>query len=169
MHSLKAAISGEHRRVIEKAWKLFPQLGYLFDPMPTFYTTGKTAGRAYGSERTAYNLTVFAHDPERFIKEVVPHEIAHNVCIALGWDRGHGKNWKRVCVMLGGNGKRCYDGSGIEFEGTRKRKKYEYRATCGTVMLISDVRHNRIQRGMQYSLHRTNGTLKYSGFTGRVV
>lgn len=38
------------------------------------------------------------------MKQIVPHEIAHLICLANGWDLGHGKVWRQVCIDLGGNG-----------------------------------------------------------------
>lgn len=43
-------------------------------------------------------ITKFA----QMMKEIVPHEIAHLICMANRWDMGHGDNWKRVCTDLGG-------------------------------------------------------------------
>jgi hypothetical protein len=39
----------------------------------------------------------------------VIHEIAH----ALNKMDGHGNNWKKTCVDLGGNGERCYNSNEI--------------------------------------------------------
>lgn len=162
---LKAAIIAKHDQVISKARQLFP--GYDIPvPQVYFYETGKAAGLAHGSSKVGYNITVFAQDPERFINDTVPHEIAHIVCVAMRWDKGHGKNWKRVCALLGGSAARCYSGEGIEHKMMRNRKQYQYRALCGTIVMLSDVMHNKIQNGETRILRNTKGILNRNGYTG---
>lgn len=59
------------------------------------------------------------------IKQTVPHELAHVICMANGWDMGHGRIWRQVCKMLGGDG--------AEFHimaGTDRRYKHLYEARC---------------------------------------
>lgn len=169
MNDNRLIIQKEHNRVMALARNKFPLSGMLYDPAVKFYTSGKSAGKAYGYSKVSYNIHVFAQDMETFMRDVIPHEIAHVVCSFLGWDKGHGNNWKRVCRVLGGNGQRTYSPEGIEFSGTRTRKKYEYKATCGTIVLLSDVRHGKMKRGMSYSLTNTGGKVSYMNFTGKVV
>lgn len=40
----------------------------------------------------------------QMMKQIVPHEVAHLICFANGWDLGHGDVWRKVCQDLGGNG-----------------------------------------------------------------
>lgn len=163
--TLKAAILAKHDAVMAKARQLFP--GYSAPaPVVYFYETGRHAGIAHGSVRVGYNLTVFAQDPERFIEDTVPHEIAHTVCMAMNWDKGHGRNWKRVCALLGGSSARCYDSIGIEHKMMRKRLQYQYKATCGTVIMVSDVMHRKIQGGDNRRLVKTKGILNRESYTG---
>lgn len=163
--TLKAAIFAKHGAVMVKARQLFS--GYTHpSPVVYFFETGRHAGIAHGSSRIGYNLTVFAQDPERFIDDTIPHEIAHTVCMAMGWDYGHGRNWKRVCALLGGSSNRCYDSSGIEHKMLRKRLRYEYKATCGTVIMVSDVMHGKIQNGDVRKLVKTKGILNRDCYTG---
>jgi SprT-like family. len=60
------------------------------------------------------------------IRQVVPHELAHVICMANGWDGGHGKIWKRICKMLGGNGA-TFNTMGV-VDG---RYRWAYEASCG--------------------------------------
>lgn len=163
---LKAAIIAKHNEVVAYARQRFPSYAHAPAPAVYFYDTGKAAGLAHGNNRVGYNLTVFAHDPQRFINDTVPHEIAHIVCFYLGVDKGHGKNWKAVCGYLGGSANRCYSSEGIEHKMMHNRKQYQYRATCGTVIMVSDVMHNKIQRGQERRLIKSNGILNSSGYTG---
>lgn len=133
-------------------------------PSVQFYTTGSTAGKARSHTLLMFNLNVFEQDLPRFLSTTVPHEIAHTVCNALMLDRGHGKNWKRVCVALGGNGQRCYHSDGLTLK--TRGKRYEHKATCGTVLLCGAVTHKRIMSGSSYSVKGTHGKLNASTFTG---
>lgn len=42
---------------------------------------------------------------EREVLNTIRHEVAHAIC---GKEAGHGPVWSKVCVALGGDGKRCY-------------------------------------------------------------
>jgi SprT protein len=78
-----------------------------------FNLKGRVAGyamRKYGVYSVRFNHVILAGNQwEAFIKEVVPHEVAHIVCYAypeLG--RNHDYGWRSVCVKLGGSGARCH-------------------------------------------------------------
>lgn len=164
----KSRILAKHDEIMRKARELFPAFRYAPEVQVYFYETGKTAGMAHGHFRVGYNIHIFSQDMERFLNSTVAHEIAHIVCSYTNTDRGHGKTWKRVCRLLGGDGQRCYAGENLQHKMVRTRKRYEYRATCGTVMMVSDVIHGKIQRGTRgYFLRATNGKLLPEGFTGR--
>jgi SprT protein len=165
---LKAAIIAKVKEVHELARRIFPEYNrFVALPVIQFYDKGRTAGVAYGSSRVAFNLHVFAQDPERFLNDTVPHEIAHIVCAATGLGRGHDAGWKRVCAMLGGSAERCFSGEGLDIKLARQRKRYEYRGSCGTVVMLSDVMHKSIQqKGMVRLLRSTGGRLDREAYTG---
>jgi len=96
---MKNRIINEHMRVMAQAKELFPKLkGMPFEPIVTFHTNGRAAGVAYGSLKVSYNTTIFSQDMERFIRDTIPHEIAHVVCSFLNWDKGRWKDLEaRVC------------------------------------------------------------------------
>lgn len=50
-------------------------------------------------------------DHDYLLKEIVPHEIAHYVCIKLKINDDHGPNWKRVVLSLGSSGEQHVPGS----------------------------------------------------------
>lgn len=134
-------------------------------PRIEFYTAGKVAGKARSDNLVKFNLTVFEQDLPRFLNSTVPHEIAHIVCYMLKLDNGHGKNWKTVCIRLGGNGKRCYSGEGLQFI-CRTMKRYEHKATCGTVLMITARMHNQLMGGANRTVVRTRGVINKYSFTG---
>ena len=55
------------------------------------------------------------------IKPVVIHEIAHAIA---GQRHGHDSTWKKVCIELGGDGRRLYNSDNINTPG------YNYIAKC---------------------------------------
>jgi len=166
---IKSRILAKHDEIMQNARDMFPAFRYAPNVRVYFYETGRSAGMAHGDMRIGYNLHIFAQDLERFINDTIAHEIAHIVCMYTRTDRGHGKTWKRVCRMLGGNGQRCYASDTIKPKMIRTRKTYEYIASCGTIVMLSDVIHGKVQRGQNRVLNRTKGKLDASCFTGKVV
>jgi predicted SprT family Zn-dependent metalloprotease len=57
------------------------------------------------------------------VKQIIPHEVAHVICMVNGLDDGHGKVWRQVCMMLGGNGETFSTLSSMD-----GRVKYAYEA-----------------------------------------
>jgi predicted SprT family Zn-dependent metalloprotease len=168
---LQARILAMHNSIMQNARRMFSRFANAPEPSVYFYETGRNAGLAHGYSKVGYNVHVFAQDPERFINTTIAHEIAHIVCSYIGNGKGHCPVWKRTCRMLGGNGQRCFAADGINTKTLRNRKQYEYRGSCGTLVMMSDVRHNKMQRGGTDKLRikSTRGTIDRHGFTGRVV
>jgi predicted SprT family Zn-dependent metalloprotease len=164
---LKASILAFHADVVSRARLIYRDFAAAPSIQVYFYDKGRTAGKANGSLKISYNLHVFAQDPTRFMNDTIPHEIAHAVCSFTGIDRGHGRNWKAVCRRLGGNGKRCFDGSEVDIKAGRKTTKYNYTATCGTIVPVSGILHKKIQlQSKAYKVRATGGRfskLDYSG------
>jgi predicted SprT family Zn-dependent metalloprotease len=91
------------------------------------------------------------------IEDTVPHEIAHIVCYMrreLG--RNHDAGWQRVCVALGGTGKRTHSTEVVYGKGTT----YEYTTNKGNKVRLNDRRHRHVQAG---------GTLRYRKGLGEVT
>jgi predicted SprT family Zn-dependent metalloprotease len=65
-------------------------------------------------------------DNPELIEDTIRHEIAHAICLAVhGRDaKGHGSEWKAICVQVGANPIRCYDGDAVESVDSK------YTATC---------------------------------------
>ena len=86
----------------------------------TLSQTGKVVGLIQFSMRLVIRRLIM------MIKQIVPHELAHVICMANGWDMGHGRIWRNVCMMLGGNGNTFHT---METIDGRYKKLYE--AQCG--------------------------------------
>ena len=68
-------------------------------PELAFDLRGRTAGLAYyGTPRIRINLSLAERNTEHFLRETVPHEVAHLVSFELygSRGRGHGAHWKSV-------------------------------------------------------------------------
>ena len=133
-----------------------------------FKRNGTTAGTScYSQRELMFQLDFADHNPENFIKQVVPHEVAHYVQRAVygyGVVKPHGKEWKfimrRVYNLVAD---RChtYDTS---VTTTRTRKRFDYSCGC-TVHKISSVAHNRIQAGKKrYTCRSCGNVINYTRF-----
>lgn len=104
-----------------------------------------------------FNRVMIAGDGyEHIVNDTLPHEIAHTVCFMrpeLG--RNHDQGWRRVCIALGGSGKRCHDEEVVFARGDT----YEYIATSGTKVRFSAQRHRKIQNGGVFTLRRCKGRI----------
>lgn len=144
-----------------KKWSVeFPHIHVRFD------LRGLSAGQAIrksGEYSVRFNIDMINGDSFDYIKnETVPHEIAHIICLYLGWDKGHGKIWKTVCNQLGGTGKTCHN---EKVSTARNMKSFLYNTTCGTTVVVSNIRHNKIQKGVVYKLPSTGGSLIRDSWT----
>lgn len=51
-----------------------------------------------------FSMQLLTSNLKDMIAEIVPHEVSHAICMANGWDNGHGKVWRNMCKSLGGSG-----------------------------------------------------------------
>lgn len=155
--------------VLDRARTIWPQFASCRNPEISFYTVGKTAGKAYGYCILKFNLHIFKQNEDDMLSDTVPHEVAHMVCAYLPQlGKGHNPGWKRVCKMLGGTGKRCYDSSEVNALAARHRKRYKHVATCGTEIWVPDISHKKIMKGVSFTMRKTGGKLSQTTFTGLV-
>ena len=132
---------------------------------------GKAAGqlRRYQDGRLVirYNLAIARLQPQAFIDETVPHEVAHLLVWLLHGRkaRAHGPEWQSMMRYLGiEQPQRCH-----QFEmpqgNTRRQRRWAYRCDCSEHQ-ISTVRHNRMQRGQSYNCRSCGGLLRPSPSQG---
>lgn len=88
---------------------------------------------------------------DTIINDTIPHEIAHIVMHYIGQGFNHNAKWKKLCIDLGGTGKRLHDAIVTK---ARKTKQFEYKTTCGKTIVISLNRHNKIQNGIVYRIEK---------------
>ena len=124
-----------------------------------FNIKGTVAGYAQqrnGQYKMRFNQVMMLNEGwDHIITDTVPHELAHIVCFfkpSLG--RNHNYGWQRVCIALGGNGKRCHNEEVSYAHGS-----VYYTSTTGFVIPVSNIRHQKIQRGQYYIFRNGKGQL----------
>ncbi len=115
-----------------------------------FDLRGSTAGQAGHLNRNYYlrfNRDMMMNSAwDHLYKDTIPHELAHIICFHGNVDRGHGKVWRSVCIGLGGSGRRCHNEKVTYARG----KTFKYTTDIGRDVILSQTRHNRVQRGGYY-------------------
>ncbi|NAW67519.1 SprT family zinc-dependent metalloprotease [Photobacterium halotolerans] len=142
MDSLQQAII-EHtltclRRAENKLGKQFP------DPAIRFTQRGKIAGSArMQSWEIRYNPVLLAENPQAFLAEVVPHELAHLLTFACyGKVRPHGPEWQKMMTEVFNVPARTTHSFDISSVSGRT---FLYRCQCREHQLTVR-RHNKILR-----------------------
>lgn len=133
------------RPLLTGSGRLPPQVEVRFD------LRGKAAGQVrWPTGREAlirYNLAMAQRQPEDFLAQTVPHEVAHVVCRALyPKARAHGPEWRGLMRFFGiERPARCHGfDTGPVFSHAQRR--WGYRCDCRQHQL-STTRHYRIVRG----------------------
>jgi len=96
-----------------------------------------------------------------YIDNTFVHEFAHSVVDVLYpyYTKPHGKEFKKVCRVLGIEGKaRTNLYSDASFSKTKEL--FSYTCSCGYDHKVTKVIHNKIQRGQQRICTICNTTLK---------
>lgn len=122
---------------------------------------GKAGGRGYRMPSSAYfvkfNRDMLGREAfDHVLNETVPHEYAHVICFmnpALGKD--HNSGWERVCLAMGGSGKRTHSEAVVYGKGTT----YEYTTDRGHTVRMSDKNHRHIQGGGNLRYKNNKGTV----------
>jgi SprT protein len=132
-----------------------------------FKRNGATGGSSnYNQRELMFQLDIAEHNADDFIKQVVPHEVAHYVQRAVYGYVGvtpHGREWKYIMsrvYKLSPDRCHSYD---VSVTKTRKRRRFMYSCGCSTTHDISSVIHNRIQSGKKrYTCNACRQVIKYN-------
>ncbi len=135
-HANCAVIQDAVKQYIEKARRIFGDaaMAKLSDVYVEFFPKGRNVAMAsFGQHRETgksvgiiqFSLQHVVRKLVVMLKQIVPHELAHVICMVNGWDMGHGKVWRQVCMMLGGNGETFSTLGYVD-----GRLKYLYEAKC---------------------------------------
>ncbi|MEQ5317130.1 SprT family zinc-dependent metalloprotease [Providencia vermicola] len=130
------------------------------EPAVNYKQRGTTAGSAYLKEwEIRLNATLLIENTEKFIDEVIPHELAHLLVYHVFGRKGvapHGKEWKWMMQhVLEVDAKRTHNFA----VATVKSKTFAYHCACQTVHQLTIRRHNKVVRGENQYLCRQCGEI----------
>ncbi|GAB3475957.1 SprT family zinc-dependent metalloprotease [Marinomonas epiphytica] len=117
-------------------------------PTVSLKQRGRAAGTAYlHTNQVRFNLFMFQQSPEKFLAEVVPHEVAHIIVYQI-YGSGvspHGQEWRAVM-------KKVFDLTPArthDFDVPPPKQSFTYQCGCQT-HLFTKRRHNYALQGRQY-------------------
>lgn len=131
-------------------------------PLVTYDLRGTKAGVAYLQQNAIkFNRTLLLENAEEFIRQVVPHELAHLIVYQVfGRVRPHGKEWQGVMnhiFHLPADTCHQFDTQSVQGQ------TFEYQCGCQTHFLTVR-RHNRIlKKGVDYLCRKCKGKLVFIG------
>lgn len=124
---------------------------------------GQKAGVAYLQRNLLrFNAQLYQENREDFLRQTVPHEVAHLLAEALYGSRirPHGREWQGLMTGLFGlPANRCHDYAVPQRRGTR----YLYRCGCPDGIPFTAQRHALVRRGRRYSCRRCGDMLHFTG------
>ena len=131
------------------------------DPLPRlrFDLRGHCAGQArYADWTVRLNHALLLAHGEAFVRDTVPHEIAHLVAHAVHGPviRPHGAEWRALMARLGAEPRVCHD---YPVTPARRTASFAYRCQC-RMHNLGGVRHRRAQTGQVYRCRRCGDALR---------
>ncbi len=156
------AMRDRTQQVLNLAERLY---GVKIQPMISFNLKGRVAGfasckfcaitRKATQFSLRFNCEIIQGDHfEDMMNLTIPHEIAHLICYArpeLG--RKHDTGWKRVCVALGGDGKRTHNYDVVV------RGRWDYLTDRGNKVSVTKKYHAYVQAGGTLTFKRGLGVI----------
>ena len=134
-------------------------------PQVSFRLRGQKAGVAHLSENLLrFNPQLYEENREDFLRQTVPHEVAHLIAHQLygGRIRPHGPEWQAIMrEVYGLPPLRCHS---YRVPASR-RPQYIYLCQCpqGSEFAFSARRHALVAQGRRYFCRRCRATLRFSG------
>lgn len=141
---------------------------------------GRHAGQCTRDGTIVINSQLIDHPGE--IRPTVAHELAHAVIETarrvLLSERGHrrrlpaglarrsgdwsahGAVWQAVARKLGDGGERCHR---LPLKPLRRLRRFLYRTDCGAEVVLTSVRHNRLQRNRRLEYRLRDRDARISG------
>ena len=139
-------------RIAEQRFNVtMPEIQIRFDLKGRAAGIAGWRGKHYYLRFNVQHMALGGQTWDHLLNDTVPHEVAHTVCQAFpNFGRNHDAGWKRVCVALGGNGRRCYSEDDAP-EAVAAARPYVYITTQGHEVRVTKVMHAKIQSGGNYT------------------
>ncbi|MBM6549921.1 SprT family zinc-dependent metalloprotease [Marinomonas ostreistagni] len=157
MKAYQGAVEQKIQQCLTQAQRYFKVT--LKAPSFNFKQRGRSAGTAYlQRNEMRFNAYMLAQDPQKFIDNVVPHEVAHIVVHQIygAKVRPHGREWTAVMEHLFNvEAARTHD-----FDVPKARNLYLYRCHCQAHEFTAH-RHGRATRGTQYICRACGSALHF--------
>ncbi|MES9831063.1 MAG: SprT-like domain-containing protein [Candidatus Thiodiazotropha sp. DIVDIV] len=134
-------------------------------PSILFDLKGKAAGMLIlhknGLSKIRYNPDLLENYGQKFLKQTVPHEVAHLVARSLYGPtiKPHGKEWQAIMSFFKTPAIRCHSFD-TKLSTVRSMRYFEYRCNCQNHR-ISAIRHNRVRSGITYLCRECGSSLIY--------
>jgi len=164
---LKAQLRAATHDLLHRATPLLRQYARTTpDIIIDFDLKGRAAGqvvwRSGQAPRVRYNLSMARLQPEAFISETVPHEVAHLVVMrCFPQAKPHGSEWRSVMASFGiEQAQRCHQFK-LSDKTVARQRRWHYRCDCSDHQL-STTRHNRVQfSGVNYHCRSCGQCLQF--------
>ena len=168
----KRKVTEAVKAVVELGNEEFPAIN--FNELTIKFTLwgSRTMGKANWNERTLwFHPEVARRNVERYIDEVVIHEVAHLYQYKLyPGSRPHGLEFYMIARKLGDSGKRC--STGLDTTGLgRTKTRYIYECpTCGRNSKFTKRQHETQQtlKNSRYGFYCRNDSTKFV-YTNEVI
>jgi len=158
MNELLAYVERCYRLAEEQLGRPFPR------PTVTLDLRGQRAGVAYLNRNLLrFNAQMYRDHGDEFLRETVPHEVAHLLAHVLHGSRirPHGPEWQRLMTGLFKlPPKRCHD---YPVVAARRRTSYFYKCACPVPVPFTAQRHAWVTKGRQYQCLRCGVLLRFTG------
>ena len=149
----------EVNRVMEIARISFPKSSF---PKPTIRMdlTGANAGTCNTKKKLIrFNIKLMVENKEDFIKNTVPHEMAHYVTDILApMCKPHGREWKAIMKLFGTLPIIYHNYKTTHVR--RVKKPYLYKCPCQK-HYFSKLKHKRAMQGIEYECTACHEILQY--------
>lgn len=92
----------------QKAQKMFGNIGPCPDVKINRRFTSMAGRASLNDNLIELSEYLYLRNRQEFLKNTIPHELAHFIAYRKYKDRGHGKAWKEVAMYLYGDNSRCH-------------------------------------------------------------
>jgi SprT protein len=156
---IKTAIEDKVNECYNKIAKVFPDIN--IPKLPVHFDLKGHCGGMFCHTKYRFNLEIAKNNREHYLKQVIPHEIAHQLNrIKYGYNvKPHGREWQNIMIVVFGlTPERCHS---YETQAARKvSRPYVYKCNCREFHLTSII-HNRMLQGQTRICLKCKGKLSF--------